>query len=187
MEAATATRSSSAGLDADEVKKQAADIAGPDDDGSGIPGGALPQDDRFDSAEPPPAAEEPPTPPASLPDDGDGEEVEAPQLFVTGERQIGVKVGGRKPDTSVLKLKGTKIDLGGQFDRGDRLITVATLQISADLDSDTIDRVSGEVKSTSKVQTATLCGFMRLEEYIADRIEDSELRNRVLEALDAGE
>lgn len=160
---------------------------------TGVPGGRQPGDDGYvgptPEGEPPPlaaVADQPPTPPANLPDDaGDPDaEEEAPQLFVTGERQIGVKVGGRKPDSSVLKLKGGKIDLQGQFDRGDRFIAVATLQIVGDNDQDTIDKQSGEVKSTSKAQSATLCGFARIEEYIVDRIEDPALRNQVLEALD---
>jgi hypothetical protein len=128
----------------------------------------------------------PPTPPASLPDDGAGEEEEEPesQLLLMADRQLGLRVGGRKPDSSVLKLKGGKIDLQGQFDRGDRFLAVTTLQVTGDNDQDTIEKLSGEVKSTSKAQNATLCGITRIEEYLANRIADDELLNAVLAALE---
>lgn len=167
---------------------------GPEDDGSGIPGGAQPGDDDFDPTKPvdppeePPAGQgPPPTPPANLPDDG-GEEEEEPdpegQLLLMADQELGLKVGGRKPDSSVLKLKGGKIDLQGQFNRGDRFLAVTTLQVTGDNDQDTIDKLSGEVKSTSKAQGATLCGITRIEEYLATRIADDELLNAVLAALE---
>lgn len=175
-----------------------ADLADPNSEhNTGVPGGRQPGDDGYvnaDESEIEAAADEvkangedlPPTPPAQLPDDGgDEDEVEVPQLFLTGERAIGVKVGGRKPDSSVLKLKGGKIDLQGQFDRGDRLIAVATLQVTGDNDQDTIEKASGVVKSTSKVQHATLCGFARVEEWLADKLgDDPQFLDDVLNRLD---
>lgn len=155
------------------------------DDGSGIPGGQKPQDEVD-----PPAGEAnptPPTPPAHLPDDRaepDHDAAEGLQLTIGGNRQLGIKVGGRKPDTSVLKLKGTKIDLDGQFDREDRFQAVITAQVTGDNDQDTIDTLSGEVKSTSKAQSATLCGVTRLEQWLALKLEDEKLRVDVFAALD---
>lgn len=213
MEAATAERSSSAGLDADEVKKQAAEIAGgePEDDGlggphdtrpgplvddpnseanTGVPGGRQPGDDGYVPPLPeatPPTDDLPPTPAADLPvgDSKAEEEQEAPQLFLTGSKSIGVKVGGRKPDSSVLKYKAGKLELGkSQFDREDRFLTVDVWQVTGDNDQDTINKVSGEVRSTSKAQSATLCGTTRLEEWLAAKIEDRKLLEEVCGALD---
>lgn len=188
----------------DEVEEtedthQEDDGLGPVDDGSGIPGGAQPGDDGYEppeeepddiaaGAEPDAEGQQPPTPPADLPDDGTEEDEEpSDALFVLGDKELGLKVGGRKPDSSVLKLKGGKIDLNGQFDRGDRFLTVTTLQVTADLDADTIETWSGDVRSTSKAQTATLCGITRLEEYLEERLRGSlseEDVARVFDVLD---
>lgn len=156
-----------------------------EDDGTGIPGGAQPGDDDYDEL----AAkrdEGPPTPPADLPDDEpDAEADESGQtLLIAGERTLGLKVGGREPDSSVFKLKGCKIDLDGQFDRGDRFLAVTILQVTGDNDQDTIDTLSGEVKSTSKAQGATLCGISRIEDYLAAKIKDRGLLEQVADALE---
>lgn len=114
----------------------------------------------------------PPTPPAALPDDGEGDEdgEAGDQLFLVGDGELGLKVSGRKPDSAVLKFKGAKVDLHGQFNRGDRITAVDVWQVTADLDQDTIDTLSGEVKSTSKAQGATLCGTKRIESWLAERL-----------------
>jgi hypothetical protein len=155
------------------------------DDGTGIPGGAQPGDDGY---VPPPEGEEspagePPTPAAELPDDGAEDEAPKTELTIGSNRQLGLKVGGRVPDSCVLKLKGGKIELAGQFDRSDRFLTVSTLQVTGDNDQDTINKLSGEVKSTSKAQSATLCGILRLEEYLEQRLPES-LVKPVFEALE---
>jgi hypothetical protein len=163
-----------------------------------IPGGAQPgDDDGFDDGlggETPPAgaggqeppAGTPPTPPANLPDDGGpkDEQKAIPGLELPGTAKLGLRVGGRKPDSNVLKLKGCKIDLPGQYDREDRFLTVTTLQVTGDNDQDTIDTQSGEVKSTSKAQSATLCGISTIEDFLRMKIEDEELLGRVFMALD---
>jgi len=158
------------------------------------PKSAEPEDDGLGDPTPPdptgkgdPSA--PPTPPAALPDDGNGEgEEPTDQLFLTADRELGVKVGGRKPDSSVLKLKGGKVDLPkSQFNRGDRFLAVTTLQVTGDNDQDTIEKLSGDVKSTSKAQSATLCGIARIEPYLHERllpVMSSEEIGRVFDALD---
>ena len=109
---------------------------------------------------------------------------EPAELVIEADGQLGMKVGGRKPDSAVLKLKGAKIDLGeGQFDRGDRITAVVILQVTGDNDQDTIDTLSGEVKSTSKAQGATVCGINTLTEWLASRIEDQQLLASVLKAV----
>jgi hypothetical protein len=125
----------------------------------------------------------PPTPPADLgnrePDPQPDDEVQD-GLFLAGDYEIGKKVGGRRPDGAVLKLKGTKIELGeSQFNRGDRLVTALTVQVTGDNDQDTIDKLSGTVKSTSKAQSATVCMAARLEEFLASKIIDDDLLAKV--------
>jgi len=176
----------------------------PADDGLGpvdddIPGGAQPGDDGYDGPDPddaPPADEEPeaqgqepPTPPADLPDDGTGEEGEGPsdQLFVLGDKELGLKVGGRKPDSAVLKFKGGKVDLSGQFDLEQRLLTVDTWQITGDDNQHTIEKHTGTVKVSSKAQSATLCATKRIEDYLAERLREGlsgEELARVFDLLD---
>lgn len=110
---------------------------------------------------------------------------EPAELAVEADGQLGMKVGGRKPDSAVLKLKGAKIDLGeGQFNRGDRITTVVTLQVVGDNDQDTIDRLSGEVKSTSKAQSATVCGIATLEAWLNAQVSDEKLVAAVLKATE---
>jgi hypothetical protein len=153
---------------------------------TGIPGGRKPGDDGY--VEPENAAGEtggeggsPPTPPAKLPEgEGAGESEDEPErLAILGDRELGLKVGGRKPDSASLHLKGGRIELtgpkGSQFDRGDRFLTVTTLQVTGDNDQDTIEKISGDVRSTSKKQSATLCGIARLEDWVEERVRDKRL------------
>lgn len=163
----------------------------PEDDGLG---GAPP-------ADPPPAGDAggdgggtPPTPPAVLPDDAPaGDQGELPGLEMIGDRELGLKVGGRKPDSAVLKFKGCKVSLtgpkGSQFDRQDRIIVVDIWQVTGDNDQDTIETRTGEVKSTSKTQNATLCGTTRIEDYVREKLAGAEFDNqeidKILLALDA--
>lgn len=176
------------------------EIADPNSEhNTGIPGGRKPGDDGY--VEPPIPGQTtvedhldgagPPTPPAKLPGEGErepGDDGEAEGLSIVGDRELGLKVGGRKPDSATLHLKGGKIELtgpkGSQFNRGDRFLTVTILQVTGDNDQDTIVKASGEVTSTSKKQGATLCGITRLEEWLANAIEDGDLRVAVFEHLD---
>lgn len=163
---------------------------------TGVPGGRQPGDDGYvepESEGDPPTGEEPPsppTPPADLPH-GEGDNDPEPEaskpkdepLGIIGDRELGLKVGGRKPDSATLHLKGGKIELrgpkGSQFDRGDRFLTVSTLQITGDNDQDTIVKDSGEVSSTSKKQNATLCGITRLEDWLAGNLREFEEEDQV--------
>src|SRR5262245_15891655 len=143
------------------------------DDSSGIPGGAQPQDDEAFHEKAREAAEKagrPPTPPADLPDDGPKPTPDEAEfgLVIPGSKdvkadQLSLKVGGEKPRTCVLKLKGGKIDVNGQFVKGDRLRLLIDVQITGDNVQDTIDKLTGEVKSTSKAQSATIVGVQRAE------------------------
>ncbi len=175
------------------------------EEATGIPGGRQPGDDGYvegwqapdpdgaggegpeDETPPEPGAEEPPTPPADLPADPAGEAEEQNPLFelsLPGDRELGLKVSGNKPEVCVLKIKGAKIDVAGQFDRGDRFPIVQIVQVTGDNDQDTIDTLSGNVKSTSKEQKATVCGALRLEDYLKQQIGDPELREKVFVELD---
>lgn len=130
----------------------------------------------------------PPTPPAVLPEDEGGEEEKKdPLLFLLGNRELGVKVGGRKPDASVLKVKGGKIELEGQFDRGDRFPAVFDLQVTGDGDRDSIELETGTIKSTRKTQEATVCGTSTLSAYLARKLEGTDLYGPVITALGLGE
>ncbi len=132
-----------------------------EDDGSGIPGGAQPGDDGYKG--PPEDADLPPTPPADLPDDGYEEAVEPEGIVLDGDHsQLSLKVGGAKPQTCVLKVKGAKIDVSGEWRKGDRFEVALMLQITGDHVDDSIDTLSGEVKSTGKAQLATICGARRI-------------------------
>lgn len=134
-------------------------------------------------------AEAPPAP-TEVDDDNTGNHHEEEQsgLFLAADYEIGHKVGGRTPDSSVLKLKGKKVELEGQFNRGDRIMAVVTMQVTGDNDQDTIETATGEVKSTSKVQSATLCGITRLEEFIRLKMdgENPEIVADVLNSLGLG-
>jgi hypothetical protein len=128
----------------------------------------------------------PPTPPAALPDDGEDEEEEKdPLLFLLGHKQLGVKVGGFKPDTCILKIKGGKIDVDGQFDLGDRFPAVFTLQVTGNGDRHSIELETGTIKSQNRAQEATVCGTATLATYLQRKLEDDhpELLAQVLSAL----
>lgn len=129
----------------------------------------------------------PPTPPADLGPEPEAEEAaEQTQLFLHGPRERGMKVGGRKPDSSTLKFKGSKVDLEGQYDRGDRIVTVDIWQVTGDNDQDTIETATGAVKGTTKTQNATLCGTSTLGDYLALKLEADapELYRQLVPLLD---
>ncbi len=155
---------------------------------TGVPGGAQPQDDAY-TVPAGAVAVEPPKPPADLGSDESAgkEQQEDPLLYLLGNKQLGVKVGGRKPDAAVLKVKGGKIELEGQFDRGDRFPAVFDLQVTGDGDKDSIELESGVVKSTRKSQEATICGTSTLAAYLARKLEGTGLYTQVAEALELGE
>lgn len=125
----------------------------------------------------------PPTPPADLGREPDPQPDDlAPEdgLFLTGPYEVGTKVKGNKPEGAVLKLKGGKVELGkSQFNRGERFPVLAIVQVTGDNDQDTIDKLSGDVKSTSKAQSATVCQTALLQEFLASQIEDDQLVARV--------
>lgn len=153
-----------------------------------VPGGAQPGDSGFytvpgaDS----PLAAVPPTPPASSPDDGqEDEDPKSPLLHLLGNRELGLKVGGRKPDVASMKVKGGKIELTGQYDRGDRFPAVFDLQVTEDKDVDSIETATGTVKATRKTQGATICGTTTVADWLAMKLEDNqELLSVVLKELD---
>lgn len=151
---------------------------------TGFPGGLQPQDDGYVAPEDASGGSgQPPTPPADLPEDDEPEEEKDPLLWLLGNKQLGVKVGGRKPDASVLKVKGGKIELEGQFDRGDRFPAVFDLQVTGDGDRDSIELETGTVKSTRKTQEATVCGTSTLAAYLARKLEGTDLFGPVASAL----
>lgn len=127
----------------------------------------------------------PPTPQAELPDDDVLLDDDDQLLLLLGEHELGKKVGGRKPDSSSLTVKGGKIDLDGQFNRGDRIVAIVQLQVTGDNDQDTIETASGHVKSTKKTQNATICGIGRLEEFLAMKLDDHpEVLDQLRDLLD---
>lgn len=137
-------------------------------------------------ADPPaPTNDTPPTPPADLPDDGAGDDEEKDPLnFLLGHKELGLKVSGFKPDSSVLKIKGGKIDLAGQFDLGERFPVVFDLQVTGNLDRHAIELESGAIKSQKRAQEATICGTTTLSEFLAKKLEGhEELLNTVLDLI----
>lgn len=153
-----------------------------------VPGGAQPGDSGFYTVpgeeSTPPLAAVPPTPPAAAPDDDEVEET-SPLLHLLGNKELGLKVGGRKPDSAVLKIKGGKIALDGQFDLEDRFPAVFDLQITGDGTKHGIETATGTVKSSRKDQEATICGTATVADWLALRLEhNQELLSVVLKELD---
>lgn len=178
MDTATAPAETAAGAD---IQPEDDGLGAPPETDTQSPNGHIPPTEPEPKGETPEAG-------AELPDDGLAEgddDSEMPTLFLTGDYEVGKMVKGRKPDTSVLKLKGGKIDLEGQFNRGDRLMLLTTVQVTGDNDQDTIEKLTGEVKSTSKAQSATVCGVARLEDFLRGKLEDHpEVLDVVLKYLD---
>lgn len=129
----------------------------------------------------------PPTPPAALPDDGQDEDDDIegdPLRFLVGNRKLGVKVGGFKPDASVLKIKGGKIDLEGQYDMGDRFPAVFDLQVTGNNDRHSIELDTGTIKAQNRAQEATICRTTSLPLYLESKLgENPALLAQVMDAL----
>jgi len=137
------------------------------------------------SSSAPPENETPPKPPANLPDEGAGDqEEERPLNFLLGHKELGLKVSGFKPDSSTLKVKGGKIDLGGQFDMGERFPAVFILQVTGNGDKHSIERDTGRIKSQKRTQEADICGTSTLSEFLAAKLEGhKELLSTVLDLI----
>lgn len=154
---------------------------------TGVAGGAQPQDEGFYTPPVGTTSEtpvgDPPTPPAALPEDEGDEDERDPLLHLLGNRKLGVKVGGFKPDSTVLKIKGGAIDVDGQFDMGDRFPAVFDLQVTGNLDRHSIELESGTIKASKRAQEATICGTTTLEIFLERHIEDETLLAAVRTAL----
>jgi hypothetical protein len=134
----------------------------------------------------PPENETPPVPPADLPDDeGVGnQEEKRPLNFLLGHKELGLKVSGFKPDSSVLKVGGGKIDLGGQFDLGERIPAVFIQQVTGNSDDQSIEGDTGRIKSQKRAQKAQICGTATLSEFLAQKLDGhDELLHTVLDLI----
>lgn len=82
--------------------------------------------------------------------EGSGPDEQAvPALVIEGSGQLGLKIGGSKPDTSQVKLQGGSINLGStHFEKGEYVNLVVKARVAAIEIVDKIDRSTGDVVET---------------------------------------
>lgn len=116
------------------------------------PGAAHPDPDPASDAEAIAAAnatpDADPEPDADL--EGESETEQAvPDLVIEASGQLGLKIGGRKPDAAQVKLRGGSIDLRqGQFEKGEYANILCKVRCAEVHLVDKIDRSTGDVTDT---------------------------------------
>ena len=96
--------------------------------------------------------------------EGEGNDEQAiPELVVEGDGQLTLKVGGRKPDKSTVKLRGGSISIPrGQFEKGDTVNLLVKVTCSEVHLVDKRDNTTGEVVETERRQIMKITGVERV-------------------------
>lgn len=96
-----------------------------------------------------PGAEEPA---AGFPGEGEPEEdpPAIPELVIEGARQLSMKVGGSKPDESLVKMRGGSIAVGngGEFEKGSLVDLTVRCRVQEVHFVDKVDKQTGEIVGT---------------------------------------
>ena len=105
-----------------------------------------------------------PPPDADLGDEGEGKQDEPEALSMAGDyEQMSLNVGGKKPTSSVFKVQGGKIDLEGEFRKGDIVRVEMTLRVGEVAVADKVDS-TGNVASTTRTHKGRVEGVRRIIE-----------------------
>jgi hypothetical protein len=78
------------------------------------------------------------------------------------EGQLTFAVGGKKPDTSKLGLRGRAITLPGQFQKGDEVTVQMRIRIGEVHFIDKIDSTTEEVTGCTRKQVARIVGDLQI-------------------------
>lgn len=94
-----------------------------------------------------------------LAEDGEGLE----ELYIEGTQgQLSLNVGGRKPDTSTVSLRGGQIAVEGQLQKGDTVTLLITARVGEVVIADKMDP-AGFVKATTRRHVLRTESVRRLE------------------------
>lgn len=79
------------------------------------------------------------------------DEQAVPDLVIEASGQLGLKIGGRKPDEAVVKLRGGSIHLPeGQFEKGEYANILCKVRCAEVHLVDKIDRRTGDIVTTTR-------------------------------------
>lgn len=85
------------------------------------------------------------------------------RLVVEGSSgQLSMNVGGKKPVSSSLRLVGGKLEVEGQFQKGERIRAEVELEVGEIAFRDKHDSATGEVVSCDRAHRARVVAFQRL-------------------------
>lgn len=89
---------------------------------------------------------------------GDENEAEAQsaELVVEGSGQLSLAVGGKKPTGSGLRLTGGKVDVDGQFQKGETIVLRVTAVVGEVAFIDKTDSKTGQVVGCERRQKARI-------------------------------
>jgi hypothetical protein len=105
----------------------------------------------------------PPEEPAADLEGEDAQEQAIPELEVEGDGQLSLKIGGRKPDSAEVKLRGGSIKVPkGQYEKGDVLNFLVKVRCTEIHAVDKIDNSTGEVVETVRRQIFKIQGVERV-------------------------
>lgn len=91
------------------------------------------------------------TEPAEPQDDGG--------IVVQGTSQLSWDVGGKKPNTSSLRIVGGKVDVEGQFKKGQKFQALVDLEVKEVGFVDQVDASTGQVIGCDRRQKARIIGI----------------------------
>lgn len=91
------------------------------------------------------------------------DEQAAPELAVEGSGQLSLKIGGSKPTTATIKLRGGSIHVdGGQIEKGESLNLVVSAVCSEVHLVDKRDNSTGEITVTERRQIMKITGVEKV-------------------------
>lgn len=95
---------------------------------------------------------------------GEGEEEQGPPpIAIEGEGQLSLQVGGNKPDSATVKLRGGSIAIpAGQLKKGDVVNLLVKVQVAEVHLVDKIDNSTGEITATERRHIAKIKGVEKV-------------------------
>lgn len=84
-------------------------------------------------------------------------------LVVDGNGQLTLSVGGKRPTTSSLRLVGGRVEVEGQFDKGERLVLRIECEVREVAFRNEVDVKTGQVVGCERRQKASITGVTRID------------------------
>lgn len=85
------------------------------------------------------------------------------ELSIGGDGQLSFEVGGKRPTTSSLRLVGGRVDISGQFAKGERIRLYVECEVRSIEFRDETDKATGQVVGSERRHKAAITGVERVD------------------------